>query len=204
MSKFSKIFIAILVVITVFYLKENIFDNYKLFNKFHKEPQKSEQTSKQTIESEKKSTEENKKPAVKADYVYVYFLGVDKDGNGVFKKVKRPTNNKSKLETAISELLKGPNYAEKKHGVYDEIPKGTRLLSIKQNGNNVIINLSSDFQYGGGTDSIYSRMRQLIKTSLANAPHKNIYLYLDGKQVDVLGGEGIMISQPLSENSLDD
>ena len=33
---------------------------------------------------------------------------------------------------------------------------------------------------------------------------KPIYLYIDGKQAEVLGGEGIMITQPLSENSLDE
>lgn len=202
MSTFSKIFIAILVVIAGFYLKENFFDHSDFFSKLRKTPEKIERAKEQVVNVPKEEAKE--KTAVKSDYVYIYFLSVDKDGNGIFKKVKRNTDNKSKLEVAINELLKGPNYAEKKHGVYNEVPKGTKLLSIKQSGNDVIINLSSDFQYGGGTDSIYSRMRQLIKTSLANAPHKNIYLYLDGKQVDVLGGEGIMVSQPLSENSLDD
>ena len=28
------------------------------------------------------------------------------------------------------------------------------------------------------------------------------YLYIDGKQADVIGGDGIMITQPLSENSI--
>ncbi len=101
-------------------------------------------------------------------------------------------------------MLKGPSLSEKSLGIYNEIPKGTKLLSIKDSGNDVIVNLSSDFQYGGGADSIYSRMKQLIKTVLVNAPGKNVYLYLDGKQADVIGGEGLMITQPLSENSLDE
>ena len=69
--------------------------------------------------------------------------------------------------------------------------------------NKIVIDLSSDFQYGGGTDSIYSRMMQLIKTSITNTENKKIYLYLDGKQVNVIGGEGIMITQPLTEQSLE-
>ena len=63
--------------------------------------------------------------------------------------------------------------------------------------------MSSDFQYGGGTDSVYSRMMQLIKTAINNSEDKKVYLYLDGKQVNFIGGEGIMITQPLSEKSLD-
>jgi spore germination protein GerM len=46
-------------------------------------------------------------------------------------------------------------------------------------------------------------MMQLIKTSLANTKNQKIYLYLDGKQINEIGGEGIMISQPLTEKSLD-
>ena len=51
----------------------------------------------------------------------------------------------------------------------------------------------------------YSRIKKLIKTILANnTSNKPVYLYLDGQQADVVGGEGIMIKQPLMENSLDD
>ena len=88
-------------------------------------------------------------------------------------------------------------------GAYSEVPQNTKLLKIKQNGDKIVIDLSSDFQYGGGTDSIYSRMMQLIKTSITNTENKKIYLYLDGKQVNVIGGEGIMITQPLTEQSLE-
>ena len=63
--------------------------------------------------------------------------------------------------------------------------------------------MASSFAYGGGSDSLYSRLRQLIKTVLANSD-KPVYLYLDGKQANVVGGEGLTISQPLKENSLDE
>ena len=79
----------------------------------------------------------------------------------------------------------------------------TKLLGIKHSANRIVIDLSSDFQYGGGTDSVYSRMMQLIKTAISNAENKKVYLYLDGKQVNFIGGEGIMITQPLTEKSLE-
>ena len=63
------------------------------------------------------------------------------------------------------------------------------------------IDLSSGFVYGGGTDSVYKRLYQLIKTINRNT-EKPAYLYIDGKQADVIGGDGIMITQPLSENSI--
>lgn len=164
----------------------------------NKNSEKTEAVKKPTVVPTKPS-DVNEKQSVS-----VYFLALDANDNGIFKKVSREyTSKEGKLEFALKELLKGPNLMEKSLGAYSEIPKTTKLLNVKYSGNNIIIDLSSDFQYGGGTDSIYSRMMQLIKTAINNTNNKKIYLHLDGKQVKFIGGEGIMISQPLSEKSLE-
>ena len=46
-------------------------------------------------------------------------------------------------------------------------------------------------------------MYQLIKTVNKNSL-KPVYLYIDGQQANVIGGEGLMLKQPLRGNSLDD
>ena len=210
MSNFSKIVIIIILVLSFLFIKEKFGENIGNFISSIKGMPKIEiptpENNEQKEEIVKSPTEilnpdDDKKEKETVD---VYFLALDANSNGIYKKVKReiPEGNK-KLEFAINELLKGPNLIEKSTGAYSEIPKSTKLLSIKETGNKIIINFSSDFQYGGGTDSIYSRMMQLIKTSLANTQNKQIYLYLDGKQINCIGGEGIMVSQPLSENSLE-
>ena len=61
-----------------------------------------------------------------------------------------------------------------------------------------IINLTSAFDNGGGTDGLYKRLYQLVKTANKNTKLP-VYLYIDNKQVDVIGGEGLMINQPLDE-----
>jgi spore germination protein GerM len=66
-----------------------------------------------------------------------------------------------------------------------------------------MIDLTSAFESGGGTDSTYRRVRQLIKTANANTKLP-VYLYINGKQASVIGGDGIMIKQPLNERSLDE
>ncbi len=206
MSRFSKVFIAVIIIISCLYVYDNYFKNPDFLNKFkflNKEKVQTEDIKKEDIEVKSQNDENSELKNITGES-YVYFLGIDKSGNSVFKKVKRQVDNDNKLENAIEQLLKGPSLSEKSLGIYNEIPKGTKLLSIKGSGNDVVVNLSSDFQYGGGADSIYSRMKQLIKTVLVNAPGKNVYLYLDGKQADVIGGEGLMITQPLSENSLDE
>ena len=59
------------------------------------------------------------------------------------------------------------------------------------------------FESGGGAESTYVRVKQIIKTVNANTSTPT-YLYINGKQANVIGGEGIMIKQPLSERSFDE
>lgn len=205
MSNFSKIVILIILVLSFFFIKEKYGENINNTISFFKNKGQIElpeiPTEKQEIvrPSSEQTEQSNEKVSVA-----VYFLALDSNDNGIFKKVQRDLpQNTEKLEFAIKELLKGPNLIEKSMGAYSEIPTSTKLLKIKQTGKKVIIDFNSDFQYGGGTDSIYSRMMQLIKTAVANTDKKQIYLHLDGKQVNVIGGEGVMITQPLTEKSLD-
>ena len=60
------------------------------------------------------------------------------------------------------------------------------------------MNLTRNFEYGGGTKSIQNRIKQIKLTVDSFNLKKPVYLYLDGKQVEYMGGEGIYIEQPLN------
>lgn len=205
MSRFSKIVILIILVLSFFFIKEKTgfsFENLK--NPFKGFSGIENITKKAEEEIVKAPSEIIKTGEEKEIEASVYFLALDSNGNSIYKKVKREAPyGSNKLDFAVQELLKGPDLIEKTAGAYSEIPKNTKLLGIRTSGNKIIIDLSSDFQNGGGTDSIYSRMMQLIKTSVENADNKKVYLYLDGKQIKFIGGEGIMVTQPLNEKSLE-
>ncbi len=139
-----------------------------------------------------------------SQYINVFFIGQNKNKEEVYKAVKRkydPTVDGTPIKFAITALIDGPKPEEVQLGVYSEIPVGTRLLSIVEAPEGVYINLSKHFDTGGGTDSIYKRIFQLIKTAKYNTT-KPVYLLIENQPVEVLGGEGIMITQPLNENSL--
>ena len=138
---------------------------------------------------------------IKYEDVNVYFIAHNSNGEEVYRAVKREyiPEYGSKLKFAVKALINGPSDKEKKKGVYSEIPSGTRMISLTESPSRVVINLTSDFENGGGTDSLYKRLFQLIKTVKINS-NLPLYLQLDGKQVEVIGGEGIMINQPLSED----
>lgn len=138
-------------------------------------------------------------------YVNVFFIGQNANKEEVYKAVNRAYDEEidgSKIKFAIQALISGPKMDEQAKGVYSEIPSSTRIISINETSAEVIINLSADFENGGGTESLYKRLYQLIKTAKRNTT-KSVYLYIEGRKADVIGGEGIMITQPLNDNSLD-
>ena len=147
---------------------------------------------------------ENPEEPTDKEYVPIVFIGKNSNGDEVYKVVKREYDKNidgSKLRHAISSLILGPKQNEKMSGIYSEVPTSTTILHIYDNEDKVIVDLSSGFAYGGGTESVYKRLFQLIKTISRNT-EKPAYLYIDGKQADVIGGDGIMITQPLSEKSI--
>lgn len=128
------------------------------------------------------------------------------DQNGKLRAVNRTCNTEieaSCFKYAIKELVAAPSKWEKSKGFTSEIPQGTKVLSVRESKNNILIDLSSNFESGGGAESTYIRIEQIIKTANANTSLPT-YLYINGKQANVIGGEGIMIKQPLNERSFDE
>ena len=121
--------------------------------------------------------------------VKIYFIG-QSNNKSVYRTVFRVNDSGlSDIEYAVRCLLQG-------------VPPA-KLLSVTETPYRVVINVSDSFASGGGADSLYKRMYQLIKTVNFNTD-KPVYLQINGKMVETLGGEGLMLKQPLNGSSLDD
>lgn len=194
-NNWQKAGLALLVIGTLAFVKIAFFPSAET-------PAPVEETKTEQPAPKVEEDEEN----VPKSYVNVYFVGQNDNKEEVYKIVKRvyhAQTDGTKLKYSIESLLKGPNKKEKVKGIYSEIPAGTKLISLEEKPDKIIINLSGDFEQGGGTDGLYKRLYQLIKTSNKNTT-LDVYLYINGKQADVVGGEGIMINQPLNEKSLEE
>ena len=134
--------------------------------------------------------------------VKIYFIG-QSNNKSVYRTVFRVNDSGlSDIEYAVRCLLHGPTKYERSKGIYSEVPPA-KLLSVTETPYRVVINVSDSFASGGGADSLYKRMYQLIKTVNFNTD-KPVYLQINGKMVETLGGEGLMLKQPLNGSSLDD
>jgi spore germination protein GerM len=101
------------------------------------------------------------------------------------------------LEMAFQALLAGPTEQTDS----TTIPKGTQLLGINVENNEVHVNLSADFTSGGGSTSMMGRVGQVVYTATTLNPDAKVYIDVNGKPLEVLGGEGVEIEQPLTRKS---
>jgi spore germination protein GerM len=108
--------------------------------------------------------------------------------------VANKSETKEVLETAFQQLLSGNN----DRGYTTTIPTGTKLLDLKTDKTGIHINLSGDFIAGGGSESMMGRLGQVIYTATTLEPKGKVWIDVDGKPLEYLGGEGIEVSQPMT------
>ncbi|MBI1240396.1 GerMN domain-containing protein [Umezakia ovalisporum] len=104
------------------------------------------------------------------------------------------------LEKAFQALLAGPTEGTDS----TTIPQETKLLGVKTENDEVRVNLSGDFTTGGGTTSMIARIGQVVYTATTINPKAKVYIDVEGEQLDVLGGEGVELQQPLTRESFEE
>jgi hypothetical protein len=102
-------------------------------------------------------------------------------------------------------LLDGPSEAEAAAGVGTAIPEGTRVLLIGLDGNGTAtIDLTSEYESGGGSASMFARLAQVVYTLTEFPGVERVSFMLDGEPVDVFSGEGIVLDKPVTRADYED
>jgi spore germination protein GerM len=74
-------------------------------------------------------------------------------------------------------------------------------LGLKAENNDIHVNLSANFTTGGGSTSMMGRVGQVVYTATSLNPKAKVYIEVNGKLLEVLGGEGVELQQPLTRES---
>jgi hypothetical protein len=99
---------------------------------------------------------------------------------------------------ALRALLAGTDGTEKTAGLHSTIPTGSRLLGLTLVGGVATANFDSTYASGGGSLSVTGRLAQVVYTLTQFPTVKSVRFELDGKVVKVFGGEGLVITHPLT------
>lgn len=130
--------------------------------------------------------------------VNIYWIQPDEDLQWVATPVvvEAENNPTAILAAAFDRLLAQPDSDD----VFSEIPPQTQLLSLTANNSEIYLDLSSEFNTGGGSFSMIGRLGQIIYTATSLDPQANVWISVDGKPLELLGGEGLEITQPMTRD----
>ena len=98
---------------------------------------------------------------------------------------------------ATNALLEGPTDAERSAGFTSAIPSGTRLLGISIQNGVATVDLTSEYQSGGGSTSMQTRLGQVVYTLTQFPTVQRVRFRLDGNPVNVFSSEGIVLDHPV-------
>jgi spore germination protein GerM len=130
--------------------------------------------------------------------VVVYFVKSEETSFtlGPGYRRERVEGLEQQLSVAVQRLIDGPTASEQQRGLSSAVPTTTKLLGLTLGGNQVTVNLSEDFEAGGGMASVQGRLEQLFYTLTQSTSIDKVSLQLEGKPVIVFSGEGVIIENP--------
>jgi hypothetical protein len=131
-----------------------------------------------------------------------YFLGSFTDNAGLTPVLREVPSTQAVGAAAITELLAGPNEAElgARPAMYTAIPAGTRFLGLSISGGIATVNLSREFESGGGSASVLGRLAQVVYTLTQFPTVQGVRFQLDGQPGEVFSGEGVVMSEPVGRD----
>ena len=113
--------------------------------------------------------------------------------------LEAPDQPEAVLKAAFDRLLAGPSDAT----AFSAIPEGTKLQALTVENNGIYIDLSEEFTSGGGSASMISRLGQIIYTASSLQPDAKVWIFVGGKPLEILGGEGLEVAQPTTRDNFE-
>jgi germination protein M len=126
------------------------------------------------------------------------------DAEGLFVSYRTQEQTPRVGTAAIEALLEGPDSFEEDYGLRSAVPDGTQLLGLKIADGIARVDLTSEFEAGGGSASMQMRLAQVVYTITQFPTVKGVNFSLDGEPIEVLGGEGVIIDHPLTRRDYAD
>ncbi len=132
--------------------------------------------------------------------VRAYFmLGSFTDNPGLAPVLRTVPETRAVARAAMNALLAGPEGAELEASpaMYTAIPDGTRLLGLAISDGIATVDLSSEFESGGGSASAFTRLAQVVYTLTQFPSVEEVLFRIEDEPVTVFSSEGIVLVGPV-------
>ena len=114
----------------------------------------------------------------------------------------KATSPEAALQDALIQLFSQSSDSE----LITTIPLSTKLLGLRIEDQNIYIDLSEEFGFGGGSSSMIYRVAQVLYTATSINPEASVFLSIEGQPLNEdypLGGEGLLLDYPLNRQNLE-
>jgi hypothetical protein len=136
----------------------------------------------------------------------VYFL-LDEVGGGTGGPFLVPVYREAPASgddafDAVELLLEGPTADEiaGTPAMHTAIPEGTTVLGVRIDDNVATVDLSAEFDDGGGSASMFARLAQVVFTVTRAAQVDEVVFNMLSEPVTVFSSEGIELDRPQTRN----
>jgi germination protein M len=139
-------------------------------------------------------------PPSSARMLRVYFVR----GENVGPAARAVPQTQAVGASAVRELLAGPSAEERAAGLVSSVPGATRLNDLSIDDGVATVDLTRAFESGGGSTSMKLRVAQVVYTLTQFPTVKRVRFRLDGRPVDAIGGEGVVVDPPVGRAAFED
>lgn len=109
-----------------------------------------------------------------------------------------------RLAAVMEALLEAPSAPDFEAEATTAIPDGTRLLGVSIEGTRATVDLSREFESGGGSLSMQLRVAQVIYQATQVEGVDSMRIAIAGRLVGSIGGEGVMVDHPMDRTEFPD
>jgi hypothetical protein len=136
--------------------------------------------------------------------VRAYFhLNGDPGTAGLVPVLREVPATQAVATAAMHALLAGP-VGQEREAMSSTIPAGTRLLGLSIAGQVATVDLSSEFESGGGAMSVLGRLGQVVYTLTQFPTVTSVSFRVEGRTVTVFSGEGVVLDGPVDRADYED
>jgi germination protein M len=129
--------------------------------------------------------------------VRAYFYLGGEPGSAGLVPVLREVGSAAAVSGAMNALLAGPTAEESgERTITSAIPEGSRVLDLTVADGVATVDLSHEFESGGGSTSMFVRLGQVVFTLTQFSTVQAVRFRIDGQPVTVFSGEGIVLDHP--------
>lgn len=135
-----------------------------------------------------------------------FFLGSFVDNAGLVPVLRQVPQTQAVGAAAMRELLAGPNSDElaARPAMYTTVPEGTRFLGLDIGNGMATVNLSREFESGGGSASVLGRLAQVVYTLTQFPTIEAVTFQVDGNPLTVFSGQGVVLDHPVTRSDYRD